>query len=87
MTKAKPMKTAAPKKGVAGNKTGGKARKAIAAKKKAGSTTKQIASAAKRSESVISAIASGEIKNPPANVASNIKKAKTTKKKVAKKKK
>lgn len=78
-------KKAAPKKGVAGKKTGAKTRKAIASKKKAGSTTKQIAKAAMRSESVISAIASGDIKNPPSNLAGKISKAKTTKKKAKKK--
>lgn len=76
---------AKPKKGVAGKNTGSKTRKAIAAKKKSGSTTKQIAKAAMRSDSVISAIASGEIKNPPANLAAKISKAKTTKKKAKKK--
>ena len=71
----------APKKGVAGKKTGGAARKAISARTKAGSTTKQIARAANRSESTISGIKSGAIKNPPKNLAGKIRKAKTTKKK------
>ena len=71
---------AKPKKGVAGKNTGGKARAAIKAKKRAGATTKQIARAAKRSPSTISGIASGKIKNPPKNLAGNVRKAKTTKK-------
>ena len=87
MAKAKKMakKSTKPKKGVAGKNTGGTTRKAISAKKKSGSTTKQIAKAAMRSESVISAIASGDIKNPPANLAGKIRKAKSTKKKAKKK--
>lgn len=72
---------AKPEKGVAGKKTGATARKAIAAAKKRGSTVKQIAKAAKRDPSTISDIASGEIKNPPKNLAANVRKAKTTKKK------
>lgn len=71
----------APKKGVAGKKTGGATRKAIAARKKAGSTTKQIARAAMRKPSTINNIASGNIKNPPKNLAGKIRKSKTTKKK------
>lgn len=69
-----------PKKGVAGKKTGASTRKAISNRKKAGSSTKQIARAAMRSESTINNIASGNIKNPPRNLASKIRKAKTTKK-------
>ena len=74
-------KKAAPKKGVAGKNTGGKTRKAISTAKKKGSTTKQIARAAMRSESVISAISTGAIKNPPGDLEGKIGKAKTTKKK------
>lgn len=69
------------KKGVAGKNTGSKTRKAIKSKQKSGSTVKQIARAAMRSESVISAIKSGVIKNPPSNLSGKIRKAKTTKKK------
>ena len=68
-------------KGEAGKKTGGSARRAISAAKKRGSTTAQIARAARRSESTISAIESGEIKNPPKELAGMIAKAKATKKK------
>jgi len=74
-------KSTKPMKGVAGKKTGGKARAAIKAQKKKGSTTKQIAAATRRDPSTISDIASGEIKNPPKNLAANVKKAKVTKKK------
>ena len=70
-----------PKKGVAGKNTGSATRKAISAKKRAGSTTKQIARAANRSTSTIGNIATGNIKNPPKNLAGKIRKAKTTKKK------
>ena len=65
-----------PMKGVAGKGTGAAARKAIATKKKGGCTTAQIARAARRDPSTILAIASGEIKNPPANLAGNIRKLK-----------
>ena len=68
-----------PKKGVAGKKTGGAARKAISAARKRGSTTKQIARAARRDESTINLIETGTIKNPPKNLAANIRKAKATK--------
>lgn len=74
-------KAHAPKKGVAGKKTGGAARKAIKARKAAGSTTAQIARAANRKPSTISNIESGNIKNPPKNLAASVRKAKTTKKK------
>jgi orotate phosphoribosyltransferase len=71
-----------PQKGVAGKNTGGAARKAIRAAEAKGKTVKQIASSARRSPSVVSAIKSGEIKNPPSNVAKNIRKgtSKTKKK-------
>lgn len=63
-----------PKKGVAGVGTGAKTRAAISAAQKAGCSLKEIASASSRSVSVISAIKSGAIKNPPADVASDIQK-------------
>jgi len=75
-----PRKAKAPKKGVAGKKTGGATRKAISARRKAGATTKQIARAGMRSPSTISQIENGSIKNPPKNLAGKIRKAKTTKK-------
>ena len=68
-------------KGSAGKKTGGGARRAISAARKRGSTTAQIARAARRSPSTISAIESGEIKNPPKELSGMISKAKATKKK------
>ena len=82
MAKSKSTKkSSAPKKGVAGKKTGAKTRAAIDKAQAKGSTNKQIARAAGRSESVISAIDNGTIKNPPANLAARISKAKVTKKK------
>jgi len=69
-----------PKKGVAGKKTGSAARKAISAARKRGSTTKQIARAARRDDSTIALIETGVIKNPPKNLASNVRKAKSAKK-------
>lgn len=77
----KPHKQKAPKKGVAGKSTGAETRKAINAKVKSGSTLKQIGRASNRSASTISQIKQGDIKNPPKNLAANIRKAKTTKKK------
>ena len=73
-------KAKAPRKGVAGKKTGGKTRSAISAAKKRGATTKQIASAGMRHPSTISDIARGNIKNPPRNLAAKIRKAKGKKK-------
>lgn len=70
----------APKKGVAGKNTGSAARKAINAKQKQGLTNKEIGKAAKRSPGVISAIDKGVIKNPPSNLAGNVRKAKKKKK-------
>ena len=81
MAKSKKMKKEKPKKGVAGDKTGAKTRKAIDKAQAKGSTNKQIARAAGRSESVISAIDIGTIKNPPADLAKKIAKSKVTKKK------
>lgn len=60
------------KKGVAGDKTGGPARRAIEAAIGRGCTTAQIAKAAKRSASVIGQIRRGEIKNPPAELVSAV---------------
>ena len=67
---------AKPKKGTAGKSTGGKARAAISKAKSQGATNESIAKAARRDASTISAIASGKIKNPPANLAGNVRKAK-----------
>jgi hypothetical protein len=68
-----------PKKGTAGKNTGGSARAAIKSAEKSGKTIKQIARSARRSPDTISAIKSGEIKNPPSNLSKNIRKG--TKKK------
>ena len=76
----KPHKKA-PKKGVAGKSTGGAARSAIRAAKSRGATNASIGRATGRSASTISSIASGDIKNPPRNLAANVRKAKATKKK------
>ncbi len=70
----------APKKGVAGRGTGGTARKAIRAAKKRGASTPAIARAARRKPSTINNIASGNIKNPPKNLAKNVRKAKSSRK-------
>lgn len=70
-----------PKKGTAGKNTGGKTRKAIATKTKSGLTLKQIGRASNRKPSTIGKIASGTIKNPPANLAGQIRKAKVKKRK------
>jgi len=70
-----------PRKGVAGKRTGGTARKAIRAKLKCGATIKSIATAAHRSPSTISGIKSGAIKNPPRNLAGNVRRASCKKKK------
>lgn len=67
------------KKGVAGKKTGGSARKAISAARKRGATTKQIARAARRDDSTIALIETGVIKNPPKNLAANVRKVKGSK--------
>lgn len=64
-----------PQKGVAGKNTGAATRAAIAAQKRQGKTTGAIAIAAMRSESTINNIASGNIKNPPKNLAVKIRKA------------
>ena len=78
---AKSKAAAKPKKGVAGKKTGGAARKAINAAQKRGATNKSIGAATGRSASTIAQIDSGSIKNPPKNLAGNVRKAKATKKK------
>jgi len=70
-----------PQKGVAGKNTGAAARKAIDEKQKKGLTNEQIGKAAKRSPGVISAIDRGVIKNPPSDLAGNVRKAKGKKKK------
>jgi len=66
-----------PKKGVAGKNTGAKARAAIRKAKARGATTKTIAEATNRDDSTIQGIASGEIKNPPSDLADNVAKAKS----------
>lgn len=71
-----------PKKGVAGKNTGKSARAAIRAARARGATTADIARAANRSASTISQIESGEIENPPANLAANVRKARGRKKKM-----
>jgi len=78
-------KKPAPKKGVAGKGTGSKTRSAISGAQAKGCTLASIAKSSNRSPSVISAIKSGTIKNPPSNVASAIQKG--CKKAVAAKKK
>lgn len=80
-------KKKAPKKGVAGKGTGAAARSAIRTAQAKGMSLEQIGNIANRSESVISAIKSGDIKNPPRNVASNIRKKSRTVKKKGKAKK
>lgn len=70
-----------PKKGVAGKNTGRSARAAIRAARNRGATTADIARAARRSESTILKIESGEISNPPANLDDNVRKAKGRKNK------
>jgi len=63
-----------PKKGVAGTNTGAKTRAAINTAQDKGCTIAQIAKDSNRSPSVISAIKSGTIKNPPSNVATAVQK-------------
>ncbi len=70
-----------PMKGVAGKGTGAKARKAIKSANKRGATDKDVGRATNRSASTISQIKSGDIKNPPKNLAANARKAKASKKK------
>ncbi len=69
-------KKVAPKKGVAGKKTGPSAKEAIKSARSKGASTTQIARAAKRSTSVITAIERGDIKNPPSDLDNNIRKIK-----------
>ena len=64
----------APKKGVAGVGTGAKTRAAISEAQKNGCSLAEIGKLANRDPSVISAIKSGKIKNPPADVATDIQK-------------
>lgn len=59
-------------KGIAGNKTGGKARSAI--RSKSCLTNSQIARKVGRSASTIAQIRSGGIKNPPKELVARIKK-------------
>ncbi len=77
------MATKKMKKGTEGKGTGAATRKAIKSAVKRGYTNAEIGKAAKRSAGVISEIASGTIKNPPAGLASAISKgtAKAKKKK------
>ena len=63
-----------PVKGVAGKNTGAKTRKAINAAQKKGCTLEQIGRASNRSPDTISRIKSGDIKNPPSNVATSVQK-------------
>lgn len=72
-------------KGVAGKKTGGTTRRAIASARKRGSTTKDIARAARRDDSTIALIESGVVKNPPKGLAGAIRKAKSSTSKPTKK--
>lgn len=75
-----------PRKGTAGKKTGSATRKAISAqKKKKGSTGADIAKATRRTGKTISDIELGIIKNPPRNVKTLVKKAKTSASKPVKK--
>ena len=68
-----------PMKGVAGKGTGAAARKAIRSKVNMGCTMAEIGRMAKRSPGTISAILSVVIKNPPKNLAGNVRKAKCKK--------
>ena len=70
-----------PMKGTPGKGTGATARKAIRAAEKRGCTQAQIGTAAKRSASTISGIKSGTIRNPPRNLAANVRKSKCGKRK------
>lgn len=78
-------KKTSPKKGTPGVNTGSKTRSAIRGALAKGCSIKSIASSSNRSQSVISAIKIGTIKNPPSNVASAIQKG--CKKAVASKRK
>ena len=68
-----------PRKGIAGKGTGGAARTAIRTARKRGCTSKTIGRAANRSPSTINNIASGNIRNPPRNLAGNVRKCKAKK--------
>lgn len=70
----------APKKGTAGNRTGSSARSSIRAAQSRGCSVNSIARSTGRDSSTISKIASGAIKNPPRNLASNVRKCKAKKK-------
>lgn len=65
-----------PKKGVAGKNTGAATRNAL--KGKRSYTDKQVGRKVNRSGSTLSQIRTGSIRNPPANLAGNIRKAKPT---------
>lgn len=71
------------KKGEEGKGTGGGVRKAIRKANKRGISNEKIARSTNRTAATISDIKSGEIKNPPAGLASSINKIKAPKKKAA----
>lgn len=62
-------------KGDEGDDTGARTRRAIRAKMKQGLTQVEIGKIARRDPSVIGAILSGEIKNPPSEVAKRLNKS------------
>jgi len=80
MPEDKSEKEEKPEKGTAGKNTGTAARKAIEKAKGRGATAESIGKATNRDESTITQIAAGSIKNPPADLAGNVAKAKTVKK-------
>lgn len=69
-----------PQKGVAGEDTGGRARKAVKKAKDRNATNETIGKATNRSASTIAQIHTGTIKNPPADLAGKVSKAKSIKK-------
>ena len=75
-----------PTKGEAGKNTGSKTRSAIKSAQDKGCTLAQIAAGSNRDASTISAIKSGKIANPPANLATAVQKACKNAKTKAKKK-
>lgn len=72
-----------PQKGVAGDDTGGKTRRAIREMLKKGATIESIAAAADRDSSTIEQILRGSIENPPSDLAGKIRNAKIIKKKMS----
>lgn len=72
--------TGKPQKGVAGENTGGKARKAIKKAKARSATNTSIGKAVNRDPDTIRQIESGRIENPPADLAGNVAKARSVKK-------